>query len=37
MLEKKWEYSATVQQLFIDFKKTYDSVGRKYYTVFSLI
>jgi hypothetical protein len=23
---KKWEYSGTVHQLFIDFKKAYDSV-----------
>jgi hypothetical protein len=29
ILEKKWEYNGTVQQLFIDFKKTYDSVRRK--------
>jgi hypothetical protein len=27
--EKKWEYNGTVQQLFIDFKKPYDSVRRK--------
>jgi sorting nexin-29 len=26
MLEKKWEYNETVYQLFIDFKKAYDSV-----------
>jgi hypothetical protein len=25
-LEKKWEYNGTVHQLFIDFKKAYDSV-----------
>jgi hypothetical protein len=25
-LEKKWEYNETVQQLFVDFKKAYDSV-----------
>jgi hypothetical protein len=24
--EKKWEYNETVYQLFIDFKKAYDSV-----------
>jgi hypothetical protein len=24
--EKKWEYNGTVHQLFIDFKKAYDSV-----------
>jgi hypothetical protein len=28
ILEKKWEYSCTVHQLFIDFKKAYDSVRR---------
>jgi hypothetical protein len=26
---KKWEYSETVHQLFIDFKKVYDSVRRE--------
>jgi hypothetical protein len=26
ILEKKFEYSSTVHQLFIDFKKAYDSV-----------
>ena len=26
--EKKWEYSEEVHQLFIDFKKAYDSVRR---------
>jgi hypothetical protein len=29
VLEKKWEYNGTVQQLFIGFKKAYDSVRRK--------
>ena len=29
MLEKKWEYSEEVQQLFIDFKMAYDSVRRE--------
>jgi sorting nexin-29 len=29
ILEKKWEYNDTVYQLFIDFKKAYDSVGRE--------
>jgi hypothetical protein len=29
ILEKKWEYNETVHQLFIDFKKAYDSVGRE--------
>jgi hypothetical protein len=28
ILEKKWEYG-TVHQLFIDFKKSYDSVRRE--------
>jgi hypothetical protein len=27
--EKKWEYNETVHQLFIDFKKPYDSVRRE--------
>jgi hypothetical protein len=26
VLEKKWEYNGTVHQLFINFKKAYDSV-----------
>jgi hypothetical protein len=29
ILEKKWEYNGTVHQLFIDFKKAYDSVKSK--------
>jgi hypothetical protein len=29
MLEKKWEYNETAHQLFIDFKKAYDSISRK--------
>jgi hypothetical protein len=29
ILKKKWEYNETVHQLFIDFKRTYDSVRRK--------
>jgi hypothetical protein len=28
-LEEKWEYYETVHQLFIDFKKAYNSVRRK--------
>jgi hypothetical protein len=28
-VEKKWEYSEVVHQLFIDFKKAYDSVRRE--------
>jgi sorting nexin-29 len=35
ILEKKWEHSETVYQLFIDFKKAYDSVRRKVlYSIF---
>ena len=29
ILEKKWEYSEPVHQLFIDFKKAYNSVRRE--------
>jgi hypothetical protein len=29
ILEKKWAYNGTVHQLFIDFKKAYDSVSRE--------
>jgi hypothetical protein len=29
ILEKKWEYNETVHQLFVYFKKAYDSVRRK--------
>ena len=29
MLEKKWEYNEAVHQLFIHFKKAYDSVRRE--------
>jgi hypothetical protein len=29
ILEKKWEYNWTVNQLFIDFKKAYDSIKRE--------
>jgi hypothetical protein len=29
ILEKKWEYNGRVHQLFIDFKKVYDSVRRE--------
>jgi hypothetical protein len=28
-LEKKWEYNARAHQVFIDFKKAYDSFQRK--------
>jgi hypothetical protein len=29
IVEKKWEYNEAVHQLFIDFRKTYDSVRRE--------
>jgi hypothetical protein len=29
ILQKNWEYNGTVHQLFIDFKKAYDSVRRE--------
>jgi sorting nexin-29 len=29
ILEKIWEYNETVHQLFIDYKKAYDSVRRE--------
>jgi hypothetical protein len=29
ILEKKWEYNGTVHQLFIEFKKAYESVRRE--------
>jgi hypothetical protein len=29
ILEKKWEYNGAVHQLFIDFKKAYDSIKRE--------
>jgi hypothetical protein len=29
ILEKKWDYNCTVHQLFIDFKKAYNSVRRE--------
>jgi hypothetical protein len=29
ILEKKWEYDVTVHQLFVDFKKAYDSVRKE--------
>jgi len=29
ILEKQWEYNEAVHQLFIDFKKAYDSVRRQ--------
>jgi hypothetical protein len=35
ILEKKWEYNKAVHQLFIDFKKAYDSV-RMFCIIFSM-
>jgi sorting nexin-29 len=29
ILEKQWEYNGTLYQLFVDFKKAYDSVRRE--------
>jgi hypothetical protein len=29
ILEKKWEFNETVHQIFVDFKKAYDSVRRE--------
>jgi hypothetical protein len=29
ILERKWEYNETVHQLFVDFKKAYESVKRE--------
>jgi hypothetical protein len=29
ILEKTWEYNETIHQLFIGFKRTYDSVRRE--------
>jgi hypothetical protein len=29
ILEKKWGYNGMVHQLFIDFKKAYDSIKRE--------
>jgi sorting nexin-29 len=33
ILEKKWKYNETVYQLFIDFKKAYDSVRKEEFGV----
>ena len=30
IFEKKWQYSGAVHQLFMDFKKAYDSVRREF-------
>jgi hypothetical protein len=29
LLEAKWEYNETVHQVFVDFKKAYDSIRRQ--------
>jgi hypothetical protein len=37
ILEKEWQYNETVHQLFIDFKKPYDSVRREgFYNILCL-
>jgi hypothetical protein len=36
ILEKKWEYNGTVNQLFIDFKKACDSIKREVFYNFLL-
>ena len=36
LLEKKWEYDEAMHQLFIDFKKAYDSIRRGSCIIFSL-
>jgi hypothetical protein len=33
ILEKKWDFNGTVHQLFIDFKKAYDSIKRFIYNI----
>ena len=33
MLQRKWEYNEAVNQLFIDFKKAYDSVMREVFYI----
>jgi hypothetical protein len=33
ILEKKWEYNGMVHQLFIDFKKAYDSIKKLLYNI----
>jgi hypothetical protein len=33
IVEKKWEYNGMMHQLFIDFKKAYDSVKRVLYNI----
>ena len=37
ILEKKWEYNEEVHQLFIDFKKAYDSVRREVLRVYYIL
>jgi hypothetical protein len=33
ILEKVWEYNGVVHQLFVDFKKAYDSVKKVLYSI----
>jgi hypothetical protein len=33
IIEKKWEYNGMVHQFFIDFKKDYDSIKNKFFTI----
>jgi len=33
ILKKKWEYNEAVHQIFIDFKKAYDSVRREVFYI----
>jgi hypothetical protein len=35
MLEKYWEYNEIIQDLFIDFKKAYDSVRKGSFVQYS--
>jgi hypothetical protein len=35
ILEKKWDYNEKVHQIFIEFKKAYDSVRREVLYIFS--
>jgi len=36
ILEKKWEYIEAMHQLFIDFNKVYDQLGRRSCIIFSM-
>ena len=37
ILEKKWEYNEAVHQLFVDFKKAYDSVSKEVLYVYNIL